>query len=68
MKTKSQKLGSEKFITDANGEIEYVILPLAEYEKLIDLLEDYGLGLAMKEVEGDKAFNKEQALRYLDHA
>ena len=68
MKTKSQKLGSEKYITNANGEVEYVILPLNEYEKLIDLLEDYGLGLAMKEVEGDKAFNKEQALRYLDHA
>ncbi len=68
MKTISKKLGSEKYITDASGEVEYVILPLVEYEKIIDLLEDYGLGLAMKEAEGDKTYDKEQALRYLDHA
>lgn len=68
MKTLSKKLGSERYITDANGEVESVILSLAEYEKVINLLEDYGLGLAMKEAESDKTFDKGQALKYLDNA
>ena len=68
MKTVSKKLGSEKYITNANGEVEYVILTLADYERIIELLEDYGLGLAMKEAEADKTYDRAHALRYPDHA
>ena len=41
---------------------------IKEYEKLIELIEDYGLGLAMKEAEAEKVYEKEAALRYLENA
>lgn len=67
MKAVSKKIGKEQFITDSNGAVEYVIIPILEYEKIIELLEDYGLGLAMQEAEKDKIFTKEKALEYLQN-
>lgn len=61
-------LGYEKLITNAKGEIEFVAIPINEYEKLLELIEDYGLGLAIKEAEGDKLYSKEEAIRFLENA
>lgn len=60
----SKILGSGKYITNAKGDVEYVILPSFDNQRRIGLLEDYGLGLAMKEAEGDRTYDKEQALRF----
>lgn len=65
MKTVAPKLGSEKYKTNAKGDVEYVVLPLADYQRLAELLEDHRLELAMKEAESDKTLDKEQALRFL---
>lgn len=65
MKAVLKKIGKEQFITDSNGDIEYVIIPILEYKKIIEVLEDYGLGLAMQEAEKEKIFTKEKALEYL---
>ncbi len=66
MNVKLKKIGKNKFITDKNGEIESIVLPINEYNKLIELIEDYGLGFAMKEAEGDGYVNKEEALKILE--
>lgn len=63
-----KKSGNEKYLTNARGEIEFIVLPIKEYEKLIELIEDYGLGLAMKAAEAEKVYEKEAALRYLENA
>ncbi len=60
--------GFEKLITNARGEIEFVAIAIDEYEKLLELIEDYGLGLAMKAAEGDKLYSKEKAIRFLENA
>ena len=62
------KMGHEKYITNSKGEIEFVALPIKEYERLVGLIEDYGLGLAIKEAEKDTLYGKEEALRYLENA
>ncbi len=61
------KIGKEKFVTNKSGKIESVVLPVDEYNKLIELIEDYGLGLAMKQVEADEFISKEKALKYLEN-
>jgi hypothetical protein len=68
MKTIENKSGEEHLILDSKGEIEYVLVPLKKYEKIIDLLEDYGLGQAMKEAETSKILHKKAALEFLKHA
>ncbi len=56
-------LGNERYITNAIGETEFVVLPVKAYEHLIELLEDYGLGQAIQEAEHEKTYTKEAALR-----
>ena len=53
------------FITDSKGKIQSIILDAKNYEMLIELLENYGLGLAMKEALNDKKYNKKEALKFL---
>ena len=40
-------------------------IPIAEFEKIEEILEDYGLAQLMDEVEGDETLSKEEALEYL---
>jgi len=61
-------LGYEKLITNAKGDVEFVAIPINAYEKLLELIEDYGLGLAMKAAEGEKLYSKDEALRFLENA
>ena len=42
-----------------------VQIPIAEFEKIEEILEDYGLAQLMDEVEDEETLNKEEALKYL---
>ncbi|MEO8209642.1 MAG: antitoxin [bacterium] len=67
MNVKLKKIRDKKFITNEKGEVESIVLPINEYNKIIELIEDYGLGLAMKEAEGGGYVGKEAALKFLDN-
>ncbi|WP_172969755.1 hypothetical protein, partial [Microcystis aeruginosa] len=43
-----------------------VQIPIAEFEKIEEILEDYGLGKLIEEVENDQILDKEKALQYLE--
>ena len=58
----------EQFISGKNGKVEYVVVPADEYRAIIDLLEDYGLGFAMKKALKDKMYTKTEALKFLGNA
>ncbi|NNM95923.1 MAG: hypothetical protein HKL88_10765 [Bacteroidia bacterium] len=58
----------EQFIAGKNGKIEYVVVPAKEYEILAEIVEDYGLGLAMKKALKDKMYSKKDALKFLGDA
>jgi len=63
-----KKSGIKHMIIDNRGKVEYVLLPVKRYEKIMAALEDYGLGRAMKEAENSKILNKKAALEFLKHA
>ncbi len=58
----------EQFITGKKGKVQYVIVPADEYKILSELLEEYGLGLAMKMAMKDKMYSKKEALKFLGNA
>ena len=55
----------EQFISGKNGKVQYVIIPADEYNKIVDLIEDYGLGAAMKKALKDKMYTRAEALKFL---
>ena len=57
----------KQFIYDAHGKAEYIVLSIADYERLIELLEDNALGEAMLAAEDTPRYNKEKALKFLTH-
>ena len=58
----------EQFIAGKNGKVEFVVVPAQEYKILSDIIEDYGLGLAMKKAMKDKMYSKKEALKILGNA
>jgi hypothetical protein len=58
----------EQFIAGKNGKVQYVIVPVDEYKILSDIVEEYGLGLAMKKAMKDKMYSKKEALKMLGDA
>ena len=65
MNTVSKIAQRPHYITDSRGKIQSVIIDAKNYEMLIEILENYGLGLAMMEVSKDKKYNKKEALKIL---
>jgi hypothetical protein len=57
---------AQEFITDSEGQIRKVILDIADYEKLIEVLEDEGLYRSMNEVRHEPPLNLEEALLALE--
>lgn len=55
----------EQFIIGKNGKIKYVVVPADEYAMLSDIIEDYGLGLAIKRAMKDKMYSTKEALKML---
>jgi hypothetical protein len=56
---------NKNYVLDTNQKPIAVQIPIAEFEKIEEILEDYGLAQLMKEVENDEILNKEEALKYL---
>ena len=56
---------NKNYLLDSNQKPIAVQIPIAEFEKIEEILEDYGLAQLMDEVEDDETLNKEEALKYL---
>lgn len=56
---------NKNYVLDTNQKPIAVQIPIAEFEKIEEILEDYGLAQLMEEVEDDETLNKEEALQYL---
>ena len=56
-----------QYITGKGGKAEYVVLPINDFQKLIDLVEDYGLMQAIKKTTKDKFYSKKQAQKLLEN-
>ena len=56
---------NKNYVLDSNQNKIAVQIPIAEFEKMEEILEDYGLAQLMDEVEDDETLNKEEALKYL---
>jgi hypothetical protein len=56
---------NKNYVLDTNQKPIAVQIPLAEFEKIEEILEDYGLAQLMDEVEDDEILNQEEALKYL---
>jgi RelB Antitoxin alpha helical domain len=57
---------AQEFITDSQGKVRKVILDIADYQKLLEALEDEGLYRAMTEVRHETPLNFEEALAALE--
>ena len=56
---------NKNYVLDGDRRPIAVQIPIAEFEKIEEILEDYGLVQLMDEVENEKTLNKEEALKYL---
>ncbi|MBW4443570.1 MAG: hypothetical protein KME10_20505 [Plectolyngbya sp. WJT66-NPBG17] len=54
---------AQEFITDAEGRIRKVVLDIADYQKLLEVLEDEGLYRAMMEARQEMPLSLEEARR-----
>jgi hypothetical protein len=59
---------AQEFITDASGQIRKVVMDLADYQKLLAVLEDEGLYRAMVEVCDETPLSLDEALRELEES
>jgi hypothetical protein len=57
---------AHEFITDAQGNVIKVVLPVKEYQQLIETLKDEGLLRAMKDTEGESVLTPKDALAQLE--
>ncbi|MCC5625284.1 hypothetical protein [Nostoc sp. CHAB 5715] len=54
----------KNYVLDENKQPIAVQIPIAEFEKIEEILEDYGLAKLMEEVEEEEALSKDEALKY----
>ncbi len=57
---------SKSYVLDDDNNPIAVQIPLAEFEKIEEIIEDYGLGKLIEEVENDETLSKKEALKYLE--
>lgn len=57
---------TKSYVLDKDKKPIAVQIPIAEFEKIEEILEDYGLGKLIEEVENDEILDKEKALQYLE--
>jgi hypothetical protein len=57
---------NKSYVLDKDQNPIAVQIPMAEFEKIEEILEDYGLGKLIEEVENDQILDKEKALQYLE--
>lgn len=56
---------NKNYVLDTNQKPIAVQIPINEFEKIEEILEDYGLGKLIEEVEKEETLSKGQALNYL---
>jgi hypothetical protein len=56
---------NKNYVLNGDSRPIAVQIPIAEFEKIEEILEDYGLVQLMDEVEDEETLNKEEALKYL---
>jgi RelB Antitoxin alpha helical domain len=54
----------KSYVIDDNQRPIAVQIPIAEFEKIEEILENYGLAKLMEEVEEEKPLSKYEALKY----
>ncbi|MEH2414798.1 hypothetical protein [Nostoc sp.] len=54
----------KNYVLDENKRPIAVQIPIAEFEKIEEILEDYGLAKLMEEVEEEEPLSKDEALKY----
>ncbi|OKH32425.1 hypothetical protein NIES2101_40670 [Calothrix sp. HK-06] len=54
---------TKNFVTDENQQPIAVQIPIAEFEKIEEILENYGL-VKLMEADDDERLSKEEALKY----
>ncbi|MGK7879584.1 MAG: hypothetical protein AB4060_05725 [Crocosphaera sp.] len=57
---------NKHYVLDQNNNPIAVQIPIAEFAKIEEIIEDYGLGKLIEEVENDETLSKKEALKYLD--
>jgi hypothetical protein len=57
---------NKNYLLDINQKPIAVQIPIAEFEKIEEILEDYGLAKLIGEVENDEPLSKDEALKYLE--
>ena len=57
---------NKNYVLDKNQKPIAVQISIAEFEKIEEILENYGLGKLIEEVENDETLSKEEALKYLE--
>jgi hypothetical protein len=57
---------AQELITDTEGNIRKVIIDFNDYKRLLEVIEDEGLILAMKEVQHETPLNLNEALAELE--
>ncbi|MBL1208341.1 hypothetical protein [Geminocystis sp. GBBB08] len=56
---------NKNYVLDTNQKPIAVQISITEFEKIEEILEDYGLGKLIEEVEKEETLSKEKALDYL---
>lgn len=54
----------KSYVIDENQKAIAVQIPIAEFEKIEEILEDYGLATLIKEGKDEKPLSKKEALKY----
>ena len=54
------------YIFDENQQSIAVQIPIEEFEKIEEILEDYGLAQLMNEVKDEKPLSRDEALQYFE--
>jgi hypothetical protein len=54
----------KNYVLDENQQPFAVQIPIAEFRKIEEILEDYGLAKLMEEIEGEDRLSKEEAVNY----
>jgi hypothetical protein len=55
---------NKNYIFDENQQPIAVQIPIAEFEKIEEILEDYGLAKLMEAAQDEESICKDEALRY----
>lgn len=56
----------KNYVLDENQQPIAVQIPIAEFEKIEEILEDYGLAKLMEEIKDEEPLSKDEALKYYE--